>query len=429
MLVVRFDAVVVYDDLTRHANAYRHLSLVLGHHPGREAYPGDIFYLHSRLLDRAGQLFSGGARAPSSDSAQSAEEDISRSWGVGPRITNGMGNNSRCKERNNTGHNNTYLQAAGLKAFGGSLTALAIAETQDDDIAAYIPTNLVSITDGQLMLSKELFDRGQLPAIDSRSVSRISKAFHPHIKVFTENISLPKYDDQKKTVTQSTKKLSEILQEYVTRQRQIQLGTADPQFGWEKLFSTLGRGESATRVLMQEKLAGDSEKDSGSGGQRTLEQQYILLYALAVGYLDCFERKEDAETGKLSVSKRTEEALETLCKASSSELRDTLSTLLDKNGKSKVTSEKAQTLIDCMNTLDLELRKELIPHFKANYAGRVIHDRMSNIVADIRLTEEEKDEDDKDLYAEKKILIKCITTFSEQFIACLDVARNSGKQL
>jgi F-type H+-transporting ATPase subunit alpha len=112
------DVLIVYDDLTRHARAYRELSLLLRRPPGREAYPGDIFYIHSRLLERATHL------------------------------------------RSNRG--------------GGSLTALPIIETKGQDISAYIPTNLISITDGQIYLSPTLFHKGLLPAIDvGKSVSRV----------------------------------------------------------------------------------------------------------------------------------------------------------------------------------------------------------------------------------------------------------------
>jgi F-type H+-transporting ATPase subunit alpha len=112
------DTLVVYDDLTRHARAYRELSLLLRRPPGREAYPGDIFYLHARLLERA-----------------------------------------------------THLRA---EHGGGSMTALPIVETQAQDIAAYIPTNLISITDGQIYLSPDLFHKGLLPPVDvGRSVSRV----------------------------------------------------------------------------------------------------------------------------------------------------------------------------------------------------------------------------------------------------------------
>ncbi len=112
------DVLIVYDDLTRHAQAYRELSLLLRRPPGREAYPGDIFYLHSRLLERAARL------------------------------------------RPECG--------------GGSLTALPIVETEAQNVAAYIPTNLISITDGQIVLSPDLARKGILPAVDvGKSVSRV----------------------------------------------------------------------------------------------------------------------------------------------------------------------------------------------------------------------------------------------------------------
>ena len=112
------DVLIVYDDLTHHARAYRELSLLLRRPPGREAFPGDIFYIHSRLLERATHL---------------------------------------CKERG-----------------GGSLTALPIIETEAQNISAYIPTNLISITDGQIYLSPSLFELGVLPAVDvGKSVSRV----------------------------------------------------------------------------------------------------------------------------------------------------------------------------------------------------------------------------------------------------------------
>jgi F-type H+-transporting ATPase subunit alpha len=112
------DALIVYDDLTQHARAYRELSLLLRRPPGREAFPGDIFYIHSRLLERA-----------------------------------------------------THL---GRERGGGSLTALPIVETEAQNISAYIPTNLISITDGQIYLSPTLFELGVLPAIDvGKSVSRV----------------------------------------------------------------------------------------------------------------------------------------------------------------------------------------------------------------------------------------------------------------
>jgi F-type H+-transporting ATPase subunit alpha len=116
------DVLIVYDDLTRHARAYRELSLLLRRPPGREAFPGDIFYIHARLLERATHL----------------RPDLNGQHG------------------------------------GGSLTALPVIETQAQDISAYIPTNLISITDGQIYLSPVLFRKGLLPPIDiGRSVSRV----------------------------------------------------------------------------------------------------------------------------------------------------------------------------------------------------------------------------------------------------------------
>ena len=112
------DALIIYDDLTKHAAAYREMSLLLRRPPGREAYPGDVFYLHSRLLERACRL--------------------NKDYG------------------------------------GGSLTALPIIETQAGDVSAYIPTNVISITDGQIYLESNLFNAGIKPAINvGLSVSRV----------------------------------------------------------------------------------------------------------------------------------------------------------------------------------------------------------------------------------------------------------------
>ena len=115
------DVLIIFDDLTKHAMSYRTISLLLHRPPGREAYPGDIFYLHSRLLERAGRL----------------------------------------NEENG----------------GGSITALPIIETQAGDISAYIPTNVISITDGQLFMITSMFNEGQRPAIGvGLSVSRVGSA-------------------------------------------------------------------------------------------------------------------------------------------------------------------------------------------------------------------------------------------------------------
>jgi F-type H+-transporting ATPase subunit alpha len=130
------DVLIVYDDLTHHARAYRELSLLLRRPPGREAFPGDIFYIHSRLLERS-----------------------------------------------------THLRQ---EKGGGSLTALPIIETEAQDISAYIPTNLISITDGQIYLSPTLFELGALPAVDvAKSVSRVGgQAQHPAYRAVAGDLKL-----------------------------------------------------------------------------------------------------------------------------------------------------------------------------------------------------------------------------------------------
>jgi F-type H+-transporting ATPase subunit alpha len=134
-------ALVVYDDLSKQAVAYREVSLLLRRPPGREAYPGDVFYLHSRLLERAAKIIS-------DDNIAKQMNDIPES-----------------------------LVNAGIVKGGGSLTALPIIETQASDVSAYIPTNVISITDGQIFLETNLFNAGIRPAINvGISVSRVGSS-------------------------------------------------------------------------------------------------------------------------------------------------------------------------------------------------------------------------------------------------------------
>jgi F-type H+/Na+-transporting ATPase subunit alpha len=129
-------ALIVYDDLSKQAVAYREVSLLLRRPPGREAYPGDVFYLHSRLLERAAKINS--------------SDDIARNM------------------------NDLPESIKHLVKGGGSLTALPIIETQAGDVSAYIPTNVISITDGQIFLESNLFNAGIRPAINvGISVSRV----------------------------------------------------------------------------------------------------------------------------------------------------------------------------------------------------------------------------------------------------------------
>jgi len=171
------DTLVVYDDLSTHAKAYRELSLLLGRPPGREAYPGDIFYLHARLLERA--------------TALSAEEG------------------------------------------GGSMTALPLVETEQGEIADYIPTNLISITDGQIFLDQRLFAQGQLPAIDvTRSVSRIGgKAQHANIRNQAGRIKLDYLQFLELEVfTRFGAKLEASVEERIRRGRALRQALRQPRF-------------------------------------------------------------------------------------------------------------------------------------------------------------------------------------------------------
>lgn len=162
------DVLIVYDDLTRHARAYRELSLLLRRPPGREAYPGDIFYIHSRLLERATHL----------------REELG----------------------------------------GGSLTALPIVETQAQDISAYIPTNLISITDGQIYLSPTLFRKGLLPAIDvGRSVSRVGgKTQYPTFRQVAGDLRLAYTQfEELETFARFATRLDERTRQRIERGRRV----------------------------------------------------------------------------------------------------------------------------------------------------------------------------------------------------------------
>ena len=171
------DVLIVYDDLTNHARAYRELSLLLRRPPGREAFPGDIFYIHSRLLERA-----------------------------------------------------THL---GSELGGGSLTALPIIETEAQNIAAYIPTNLISITDGQIYLSPKLFELGLLPAVDvSKSVSRVGgKAQRPAYLAVAGDLKLAYAQfEELETFARFGTKLDESTRKIIEHGRRIRSCLKQPEF-------------------------------------------------------------------------------------------------------------------------------------------------------------------------------------------------------
>lgn len=198
------DVLIVYDDLSKHAVAYREISLLLRRPPGREAYPGDIFYLHSRLLERAARL--------------------NKDFG------------------------------------GGSLTALPIIETQAGDISAYIPTNVISITDGQIFLESDLYNKGIRPAVNSgNSVSRVGSA--AQIKPM--------------------KKVAGKLKLEMAQFRELE---AFAQFGSDLDEATqkqINRGQRIQEILKQPQYS-----------PIDVDKQAVLIYAINNGYLDGIEVEE-----------------------------------------------------------------------------------------------------------------------------------------
>ena len=201
------DVLIIYDDLSKHAVAYREMSLLLRRPPGREAYPGDVFYLHSRLLERA------------------------------------------CKVNESLG--------------GGSITALPIIETQAGDVSAYIPTNVISITDGQIYLETDLFYAGQRPAINAGlSVSRVGGAAQ----------------------TKAMKSVAGQLRLDLAQYREL---AAFAQFGSDLDKATLARltrGERVTEILIQKQYQ-----------PMSMEEQVVSVYTGVNGYLDDIPRDKVQE--------------------------------------------------------------------------------------------------------------------------------------
>ncbi len=224
------DVLVIYDDLSKHAVAYRAISLLIRRPPGREAYPGDVFYLHSRLLERAAQL--------------------------SPELG------------------------------GGSLTALPIIETQAGDVSAYIPTNVISITDGQIFLESELFNSGVMPAVNPGiSVSRVGG------------------DAQIKAM----KKVSGSLKLLYSQYRELQ---SFAQFGSDLDADTKSRlalGERIVAVLKQK-----------NGSPKEVAQQVCIIYAVTHGYLTGIAVDQIPE-----FEKRLEEHMENHHRAVLEAIRDT----------------------------------------------------------------------------------------------------------
>ena len=188
-------ALIVYDDLSKQAVAYREVSLLLRRPPGREAYPGDVFYLHSRLLERAAKVI--------------ADDTIAK------------------------GMNDLPPSLKSKVKGGGSLTALPIIETQAGDVSAYIPTNVISITDGQIFLSADLFNSGLRPAINvGISVSRVGGAAQTKaIKKIagTLKLELAQFDELA-AFSQFASDLDEATQQQLERGKRLRELLKQPQF-------------------------------------------------------------------------------------------------------------------------------------------------------------------------------------------------------
>ncbi len=244
------DALVVYDDLSKHAWAYRQVSLLLRRPPGREAYPGDVFYLHSRLLERASRLADEYVIVPAAFNEKLAEVKDSVNGVVygGPRALHDA--QTALKDMADA----EKYKVVKRKGSGGSLTALPIIETLLGDVSAYIPTNVISITDGQIYLENNLFYAGIRPAVNvGISVSRVGG------------------DAQTKAMKQVAGRLRLDMAAF----REL---AAFAQFGSDLDKATkaqLNRGQHLQEILKQPQYE-----------PMSLEHQVIVLFAGTQGYAD-----------------------------------------------------------------------------------------------------------------------------------------------
>jgi F-type H+-transporting ATPase subunit alpha len=243
------DALVVYDDLSKHAWAYRQVSLLLRRPPGREAYPGDVFYLHSRLLERAVRLADRYMIVPKDHEGEATNEDA-----IDDREFDGPVSLHDAESALSDMDDAKKYRVAKVKGSGGSLTALPIIETQLGDVSAYIPTNVISITDGQIYLETDLFNAGIRPAINAGlSVSRVGG------------------DAQRKAMRQVVGMLRLNMAAY----REV---ATFAQFGSDLDKATLeqlNRGQRLQEILKQPQYQ-----------PLELEQQVVLFFAGTRGYSD-----------------------------------------------------------------------------------------------------------------------------------------------
>ncbi len=244
------DALVVYDDLSKHAWAYRQISLLLRRPPGREAYPGDVFYLHSRLLERASCMAYSFVLMPS----DYADDIVDKAKVEGQVTFSGPMAKDLAKEALNSSVDKERLKIVRIKESGGSLTALPIIETLLGDVSAYIPTNVISITDGQIYLEGNLFNAGIRPAVNvGISVSRVGGSAQ----------------------TKAMKQVAGRLRLDMANFREL---AAFAQFGSDLDKVTLGqlnRGLRLQEILKQPQYE-----------PVPLSEQVILLYAAVNGYAD-----------------------------------------------------------------------------------------------------------------------------------------------
>jgi len=243
-------ALIIYDDLSKQATAYRQLSLLLRRPPGREAYPGDVFYLHSRLLERAAKM---------------AEEwVVVAKGGEAKRPASGllgqgyfMGRDAKHEAEKQAKEKGAGFEAKKIPDSGGSLTALPVIETQAGDVSAYIPTNVISITDGQIFLQSDLFRAGQRPAIDvGISVSRVGGA--AQIKAMKQVAGTMKLD------------LAQFREMAAFAQFASDLDPATQR--------QLARGQRLTEMLKQ-----------GQYVPMDVVEQIVVIYAANNGYVDKYE--------------------------------------------------------------------------------------------------------------------------------------------
>ncbi len=244
------DALVVYDDLSKHAWAYRQVSLLLRRPPGREAYPGDVFYLHSRLLERAAKLADKYVIVPKDFSGDEVEEKEAQDKEVYSGPLGEHDAETALQEMDKAAD----YKVAGVKGSGGTLTALPIIETLLGDVSAYIPTNVISITDGQIYLENNLFYAGIRPAINvGLSVSRVGG------------------DAQTKAMKQVAGRLRLDMASF----REL---AAFAQFGSDLDKATqaqLNRGQQLQEILKQSQYEPVS-----------IENQVVILFAGTNGYAD-----------------------------------------------------------------------------------------------------------------------------------------------